>query len=59
MGIRIVRDGVTIHNDTKTSQMEPQPVQTKLEQLLIERDLRIMDLERELNLYKRLLENGK
>ena len=58
MGIRIVRDGVTIHNDTKTSQMEPQPVQTDLEQLLVMKELKIMDLERELKLLKRQLENG-
>jgi len=57
MGIRIVRDGVTIHNDTKTSQLEPQPVQTELEQTLIEKDLKIMDLERQIKVLTRLLDN--
>jgi hypothetical protein len=59
MAIRIVRDGVTIHNDTKTSQLDPQPVQTDLERLLVQKELKIMDLERELKLYKRLLDNAK
>ena len=59
MAIRIVRDGVTIHNDTKTSQLDPQPVQTDLERLLVQKELKIMDLERELKLYKRLLDNTK
>jgi len=57
MGIRIVRDGVTIHNDTKTSQLEPQPVQTELEQTLIEKDLKIIDLERQIKVLTRLLDN--
>jgi hypothetical protein len=57
MGIKIVRDGVTIHNDTKTSQLEPQPVQTELEQTLIEKDLKIMDLEKQIKLLTRLLDN--
>ena len=30
MGIRIVRDGVTIHNDTKTAQKEPTPTPTQV-----------------------------
>jgi hypothetical protein len=59
MAIRIVRDGVTIHNDTKTSQLDPQPVQTDLERLLVQKELKIMDLERELKLYKRLLDDAK
>ena len=59
MAIRIVRDGVPIHNDTKTSQLDPQPVQTDLERLLVQKELKIMDLERELKLYKRLLDNAK
>ena len=59
MAIRIVRDGVTIHNDTKTSQLDPQPVQTDLERLLVQKELKIMDLERELKLSKRLLDNAK
>ena len=58
MGIRIVRDGVTIHDDTKKQQLEPQPAQTDLEQLLVMKELKIMDLERELKLLKRQLENG-
>lgn len=58
MGIKIVRDGVTIHNDTKTQQLDPKPIQTDLEQLLIQKELKIMDLERELKLVKRMLENG-
>jgi hypothetical protein len=57
MGIKIVRDGVTIHNDTKTSQLEPQTVQTELEQTLIEKDLKIMDLERQIKVLTRLLDN--
>ena len=59
MGIKIVRDGVTIHNDTKKQQLEPQPIQTELEQLLIQKELKIMDLERQIKVLTRLLDNEK
>ncbi len=59
MSIKIIKDGQVIHNDSKKAvQLEPQPVQTDLEQLLVMKELKIMDLERQIKLLKKQLENG-
>ncbi len=59
MSIKIIKDGQVIHNDSKKAvQLEPKPVQTDLEQLLVMKELKIMDLERQIKLLKRQLENG-